>query len=1101
MRLPPPPPPLPPSTLLLPPPPRRLAQQPRRRPAAASGASNPPAAAAAAPAAPAPAAASPGQSRHLARPRADAAAAAEDHHDDSTRRRFHQIFEEGIWPATMEKHRVNEGRYPETFRHLPEPISKDELRKMTVNGESVADDLQTALSGQGVALVLAEVLRGIAGNMLDDASSEAQEYFRTTGNSWDVVFHDAAKFGEGILVGDRTKRMSPSLNPDSATVRLVQKVLPVLMPGFEIATNSDGSLHFVLLHDGGGQPYPGCHYCQATHSDVICRYVGRGFEAVNPTLQACLRRDGLRVVWLNLELLRAISLGFFRGSHHLSCAANLFYQQHYTSLWMEFQRQRTPATVTEDDFYLVWAALLQQHLEEEVMQSDVGRHIEKAAVAVPVPPLAVGIWNGLTGHSGLSHDGLRGFCVVWKLEDRGKAQVPYKDIDAWGTSPVYAGIIGGLLEPLQVCVSYPVVAKAISSEGVVCRSASTSWTTAVISLLRRVDEEMGLRPSPHGADNKPCIIRFEPRHGAKVFGIVCEDRNRCKAVLWVENRAGKDASRDDKSCNYRGAAFTNQMSMRLKRGDAERLRPVAGLFPSHPEIHVATFGDAARLVYFAITLQGVPLPEWLKSVLEPWVHTREIPEELRLGMNGVTRGFEGLEDRGWRFVVVDPATLSIDIATCHVKLIYAGGGFLGEPMRPRCNQGGHRAGLQPMMRRSSSYRDVDASGHRIYRRNLRQMSQTDRDQLKAAEIGEPEPSGGDSSEPSTHVAYNLTDARQWWERQKGQEMGILACWDVKLAELLYDDELAETLKTMDGPSLMTVLRQSDFQQLILWFAFGLRITNRTAREETFSEKKKCLRQMLGAAESVEDACEAMERFLHGLKPRALRNEADKWCGQPAAMRRACEMLVLALDPPSYEKVAEEFSYTLFLTTAIFNPGQELLLQAQGIAMVLKLNPFGDPVFEAEALEVLKSTADGVRRSSRQVLLRNEEEYGVGVFAPGKWKKGDFFGWYLGEVVAIPHGRHVLTSVRSDKARYCDGSISHKLPLSLYIELGAPGAFVNSSRYRPGVRPNLKIDRSIQILHVFRGRLMVASPLFVAYDFADAFTCWDYDPDAAHGSTN
>jgi hypothetical protein len=295
---------------------------------------------------------------------------------------------------------------------------------------------------------------------------------------------------------------------------------------------------------------------------------------------------------------------------------------------------------------------------------------------------------------------------------------------------------------------------------------------------------------------------------------------------------------------------------------------------------------------------------------------------------------------------------------------------------------------------------------------------------------------------------------------------------------------------------MDVLRQTDFQQLILWFAFGFR-----PAKETFSEKKQYLKGLLEGATSVEEQCWAVERFMHGLKPRALRNEEDKWCRQPAAMRRACEMLIIALDPASSERVAAEFSYTLFLTTTIFNPGQELLLQAQGIAMVLKLNPFGDPIFEAKALKVLKSTADGVRRSSRQVLLRNEEEYGVGVFAPGKWKKGDFFGWYLGEVVAIPHGRHVLTSVRSDKARYCDGSISHKLPLSLYIELGAPGAFVNSSRYRPGVRPNLKLDRSIQILHVFRGRLMVASPLFVAYDFADAFTCWDYDPDAAHGSTN
>jgi hypothetical protein len=169
-------------------------------------------------------------------------------------------------------------------------------------------------------------------------------------------------------------------------------------------------------------------------------------------------------------------------------------------------------------------------------------------------------------------------------------------------------------------------------------------------------------------------------------------------------------------------------------------------------------------------------------------------------------------------------------------------------------------------------------------------------------------------------------------------------------------------------------------------------------------------------------------------------------------------------------------------------------------MVLKMNPFDDPVFEAKALKVLKLTANEARGRSRQVLLRNEEECGVGVFAPGEWRKGEFFCWYLGVVVARPHGRHVLTSMTSDE-KYNDGSNSPKLPLSLYLELGNPGASVNSSWDRPGVLPNLTMDRKIQILHEFRGMLMAASPLFVADDFADAPTCWDYDPNAAHGCTN
>ena len=207
-----------------------------------------------------------------------------------------------------------------------------------------------------------------------------------------------------------------------------------------------------------------------------------------------------------------------------------------------------------------------------------------------------------------------------------------------------------------------------------------------------------------------------------------------------------------------------------------------------------------------------------------------------------------------------------------------------------------------MMRRATSYCDGDG----ILTRNLRQMSQMDRD--LAAEIGEPDPSpGGGSSESSTHeiaaeigkpqadpsdgdsssthVTYSPSDLRQWWGRQRGEEMGILACWDVHPAERLYDDELAAKLTRKKGdsePISMDVLRQTDFQQLILWFAFGFR-----PAKETFSEKRQYLKSMLGGAISLEDACGAVERFLHGLKPVTVRHAEDKWCLQPAAMRRLC----------------------------------------------------------------------------------------------------------------------------------------------------------------------------------------------------------------------
>jgi len=988
--------------------------------------------------------------------------------------------------------RVNDGRHPATYRRLPKDIPANKLREITV---ATKEEFQTALLRHGLAFLPPEVLRSFAGDELDAAVNEAHAWWQTTGKDWKVLFHDASKPGEGILVGDRTKKMSPNVKPESAIAKLFLKLASFYMPGYEIALNDDGSLHLVLLYDEGQDPsrFPGCNHCQTSHSDMICH--DSGHFSLNPTLEACTGDDGPRILWLNFELLRAISLCFFLGSHHLARAANLYYE-HYALLWMEFQdAHQGSKKVTETDFYPIWAKFLHDHLEKEVMQSDRGGFIEKEAVAVSVQALGAVCVDGLTVHTGINHPGLRGFTVVVKKEHQRSVKMPNSQIEPWSTSRTYAGIMGGHLAPLQVCVSFQEVAKNAPFRGLSMRHAANHMKTTMVSLLRSVDEETGLNPSPLGDGDEPHFIRFgdsdqeKDKLAPQLFGLVCQDLEGRKAVLWVENRTGKDPGRDQQSCNFKGAAHTNEMCMRLRRGDQHRLRPVADLL--HPETKVV-MQTAIRLVYNVIKLGGVPLPEWQKFVLTSWHESRVIPEELRWGTSGVMRACEGLANIGWRFGYFDAATMCID-QYYEVKLTYAGGGFLGEPTRPRCNQG-QRTGPQPMMRRAESFVE-----NGILVRNLRQMNQEDRDRLLAAEIGEPEPSGGDAS--SAHVAYGLADARQWMARQRGKAMGIMACWDVHPAERLYDDELAAKLETAGelGPIPMDLLRQTDFQQVILWFAFGFR-----PARETFSEKKTHLKRMLEEnVSSAEDLFQAVERFLHGLKPGqdSKRQDQAGWCRQPAAMRRVCEMLIIALDSESYEKVSVEFSYTLFLTITIFNPGQELLLQGDGIAMMVKVNPFGDPVFERKALKMLKLTANKAQRFNRRVLLRNEGEYGVGVFAPGKWKKGEFFCWYLGIAVAMPHGRHVLTSFGSKKEKYCDGSNSYKLPLPLYIELGAPGPSVNSSKNRPEVRPNLKMDRKLQILHEYQGIPMVVSPLFVAKDCADTFTWWEYDPDAAHGKTN
>ncbi len=101
-----------------------------------------------------------------------------------------------------------------------------------------------------------------------------------------------------------------------------------------------------------------------------CPETNSGQFSRNPTLEACLRSNGPRVLWINLEMLMAILICFYLGSHHLARAANLHYE-HYALMWMEFQRhhaQQGSKKVTEDDFYPVLAKFLHDHLEEEVME-------------------------------------------------------------------------------------------------------------------------------------------------------------------------------------------------------------------------------------------------------------------------------------------------------------------------------------------------------------------------------------------------------------------------------------------------------------------------------------------------------------------------------------------------------------------------------------------------------------------------------------------------------------------------------------------------------------------------------------------------------------
>ena len=93
---------------------------------------------------------------------------------------------------------------------------------------------------------------------------------------------------------------------------------------------------------------------------------------------------------------------------------------------------------------------------------------------------------------------------------------------------------------------------------------------------------------------------------------------------------------------------------------------------------------------------------------------------------------------------------------------------------------------------------------------------------------------------------------------------------------------------------------------------------------------------------------------------------------------------------------------LFLTTAVFSPGEELLLSGEGIRMEVRLYPFDDPIFQKDALAQLgRAGAKGLDKFPRTMLLRNEGQFGFGVFGPEEYKKGDFLGFYLGQLKKNP----------------------------------------------------------------------------------------------------
>jgi hypothetical protein len=327
--------------------------------------------------------------------------------------------------------------------------------------------------------------------------------------------------------------------------------------------------------------------------------------------------------------------------------------------------------------------------------------------------------------------------------------------------------------------------------------------------------------------------------------------------------------------------------------------------------------------------------------------------------------------------------------------------------------------------------------------------------------------------------------------------------------------LTEDLKAATAiDPIMDLLRLTDVHQVMVWLICELR--KASGKEDSWASRKEMLKHVLEKSETIDSLNEGMEHFILGkspIKPKPGRGAVEKDpalpCNQPAALNRLLEMIIFSLHAAYREQASKELSYMLFLTTAVFSPGDELKLSQDdgGIPIMVQLYPFNDPAFkkEVDAMFIrVGANLEDLVNFPRRMFLRNEGDFGVGVFGPEDYKVNDFLGFYLGTVEDEPHGRHVVTS-KTGKAKYCNGGNSRLLPVSAHLERGTPGSYMNSSanRYNKDgsrMKANARADRTNQILHTHEGRCFACIPMFCSAPFSADFTVWPYDPEAGHGSS-
>ena len=1059
-----------------------------------------------------------------------AAAAAAASAEDSTDRILARCHA-GQWPDPAPRPAQGPiARHPDTFLALPQKIS--EARKDALTPTHV-EQVPALLKQNGFVNFPPDL---IAGPLLEAACKAGQDLVQNDGENWSAVFADPPGKNMSLQVGDKQKTMSPYLEEGNALVTFVRDFARRWMPSHDLARHPDGSYHIVVIHHGEKQ-YSGTDTVQAVHNDLPC-LVGKLFS--HETLQACLEDDGPCIGWFNVDPAKTIGLCVYLGSHIASNAANKFYAQNYDLLLGRYLHDH-PGKSADDFYFDVWWLLVQRYVREQCPD------IEAQPVLHDFLPSGGGVWRAGLYHGGLGQHGTRVFAMLLRSKDQGAVRVPHNEIDhvQEDQSLVHCKILRNVFEAPVVAVNLNTVAERCRVQ-FDARSRSSQVKGALLQALQAAGSEWNLHPSvrsPDPASSEVTVLGFDRQ--APFVGVVCKSSSagQPEAVLWVEWRT----SGTERASLSKGATIILELTRR--RG----LEHVSSLV--HPATPVATVAldDYHSIVSCAVFLEGDPLEDRLQMVIEPWHKRRELTEQFRFVVFGVTIGIADLQKWGFRCVFFHPNCFSINTSN-HLKLIGPGYGYLGDRERPKCDRGQRRGQPTPMMRRATSVYVTDGSfGSAALQLNPKRTrrlvlekkrreqaasggtggqgsapvtvsngsderdssdTSSDDEQSPSGDRGEDEQglsgaSGHQGSASGASVAWSAqhsaSNLRNWSAEEDRKIVGLLGPF--KAAELVIDEDLAKTfeLNGVRQEALMDRLRLTDFHQIILWLIRRLR-----AKDESFAATKKDLSVVLSRP-TVQEQCEQMSIWLHGgaVSAEGRANRAVTFstkCQQPAALKRLCDMVVRALHPDHREEIAAQPFDHLFASTTILTADQERLLSTTGIPMKSLVLPFDGDDFKAKAMRVLKGTLglDESLESPLELLLLNEGDMGPGVKVPGQCKKGHFFGWYIGRVVGAPRGRHVVTSksAKNPRLKYCDGAPTWDLPFSFFIERGAPGSCINSNWNRfchdKAMRPNLRLDRNKQITHVWNGQELVMYPMFVLQDFANAFSSWDYDPAAGGG---